>query len=232
MSPASGEAHAASLSLGPFEPPYAFGGSALLVFGRVRGVESTRAAPEGFSPLTGAGGQLGIIILSDYLEPPAELPLRYRELIMARLVRRRLTFAAQALDMVLDAELPVELGRRHYDLPKRYDAGLCVEDEGAAGSCTGADAALGWRERHALVQLLLLPFRLLVALLLVLFTTCSCVFGAGARPRRARIVLLPRALGRVVRVAPARLGGLVFSPLFALRFARIATRLGTPRAFD
>ena len=98
------------MDIGPFEPPYELGGSAFVAIGTWKR-DVAQAAPAGFSPLRLFGRQLGILVGSNFERPPEELPIRYREIVAATVVRRWLPPAGQERTPVHDevrAQVDVE----------------------------------------------------------------------------------------------------------------------------
>jgi hypothetical protein len=170
-----------------------------------------------------------VLIIYHYTKPPAELPLRYHEVIAARLVRDGAWLAAQPFDMVLDQELPVKLGQEHYGLPKRYDPTLRVRDHDRDSFCRGQSCSVSWQQRGALLQLLTLPLRFSFATGVWLFTHLVDVLGTGPLAKRARIALRPHALGDLVQVREAEVGPAQFHAVWAGYFTGMTTRLGRPR---
>src|SRR3954469_3704851 len=145
--------------LPPFDPPYVLAGSFLALVGLWDRGEA-HPAPPGFRPLRLFGRTAAIVIANHYTEPPAELPIRYHEVIAASLVRRGLEIAAMPFDMVLDEQVPVDLGRQHYGLPKRLDAGLGIDDPPSAFTATAHDLEPRTEARGALANACALPLRL------------------------------------------------------------------------
>jgi hypothetical protein len=217
-------------ALPPFNPPYLLSGSALVAVGFWR-TSGPSAPVSGFRAFCLFGWEVGVLILSDYQQPPSELPLRYHEVIAARLVHRGLRLASQPFEMVLDEELPVELGRLHYGLPKRLDPALRGEvDAASRGRCfRGEQLEIAWRERNLLMQWLSLPLRLLFALGVWLFTRWVDVLGVGVERKSARIALVPREVGSAVTLRSAQLAGARLFSVWSAHFNRIDTHLGPPK---
>ena len=204
--------------LPPFRPPYLLGGSVLAIVGFWQcAIEARRG--------------LGALLLSHYQEPPPELPVRYHEVIGARVRWARGSIVAEPFAMVLDAELPVELGKLHYGLPKRFETGLQVRTTADGGRCeSGAALQLDWAAYPAWRQTLGLPLRLGGELALRLFTRTVDIRGIGPPVTCARIALRPQTRPRWVSISQVRLDGCSLRPLVGLFFRHVTTELGAPHA--
>ncbi|MBC7171084.1 MAG: hypothetical protein H5U40_01580 [Polyangiaceae bacterium] len=187
-------------------------------------------AARGFEPVELIGQKAGVLWVSDFDEPPAEMPVRYREVIAAVLCRRGLALGALPFEMVLDATLPTELGHLHYGLPKRFDAEMRVSIDTESPFVHAEGVRIEARVCSAATQVAALPLRAAFAIGARLFTATVPAIGAADPPaRRAFVALRPSGLGRAVVVSHAEVGGVALRPLFAVRYAHVRTRLGAPR---
>lgn len=221
----------AHVEVGPFEPPYALGGAMVVIVG-------TWAAPPalpvperlaGYRPVRVFGALLGIIVGSDFQQPPEALPIRYHEVIASVLVRRGLRFASLPFDMRLDAPVPVELGHRHYSMPKQLDPDLEVHVTPDAVRIRGS-VDVDARVHATLLRLLLLPLSLCVTLGVWAVTHLTDVIGAADQPTRAaRVALTPAGLGRSYALRLSTFAGLPLRPLWCQGYAHCTTVLGRPR---
>lgn len=176
---------------------------------------------------------MAVLIANHYTEPPSELPVRYHEVIAASLVRRGLTVSAAPFDMVLDAELPVTLGREHYGMPKRFDRELRLVQSGGGVSAHASDLELEAREHGALAGALTLPVRLAFSLAVRLVTGSIDVVGDAYPPaQRARIALVPRGLGRGHRMSACTARGTGLRTLWCQAWDFTSTVLGAPAPLD
>lgn len=217
----------------PFRPPYVLGGSLLAIVGLWDKGGAARETPSGFLPFRLFGRTVGIVIANHYSDPPAEMPVRYREVIAASLARRGTEIAAVPFDMVLDQQLPVDLGRRNYALPKRLDPSFVVEDTTAAFSATARDLELRAHAHGSLASVCALPIRIAFALAVRAITASIDVLGSTYPPaRRARIGLRPRGIGHSLRVTVCTSNGVALRSLWCQSWAFSATHLGPPRPID
>ncbi len=218
------------MDIGPFEPPYELGGSAFVAIGTWKR-DVAQAAPAGFSPLRLFGRQLGILVGSNFERPPEELPIRYREIVAATVVRRGAEVLSLPFDMVLDEPTPVELGRLHYGMPKRLDGSMFVDAGARRWSAWGEDVKIEAVAHGALARLSLLPLRAVFALGVRLLTRHIEVLGtADGATRRARIALSPRGLGASFRGVTAVIGGNELRASWCQSWRWSSTSLGPPRA--
>lgn len=230
-----------AVALPPFEPPYVLAGSCLVVVGlwnddgalpKAQANEGAQA-PLGFRPIRLFGRTAAVLILNHYTEPPKELPIRYRELISASLFRRGLEIAAVPFDMVLDAQVPVDLGRQHYGLPKRLDTSFVVDETATGLAATAHDLELRARPHGAIASACALPIRVGFALAVRAITASIDVLGVAYPPtRRARIALRPRGIGRSFAVTACTSNGVALRGLWCQSWRWTATWLGPPRTLD
>ncbi|MDB4946508.1 MAG: hypothetical protein JWP97_6042 [Labilithrix sp.] len=172
------------------------------------------------------------MIANHYTEPPAELPIRYHEVVSASLVRRGLAVLAAPFDMVLDAELPVELGRQHYGMPKRLAPELRLVQSSGAVSAHAQDLDLEAREHGAIVSALAWPLRVAFGLGVRLVTGSLDVVGDAYPPaQRARIALVPRGAGRSHRLGACTAQGHGLRALWCQAWDFTTTVLGAPAPF-
>jgi hypothetical protein len=220
------------MEIGDFDPPYELAGSAFVAVGTwsAWGEDVAHMAPPGFSPLRIFGRHVGILVGSDFEKPPEELPIQYREVVAAIVVRRGAELMALPFDMVLDQPTPVELGRLHYGMPKRLDASMLVEAGHDRWSAWGEDLRIEAVAHGALARLSLLPIRAAFALGVRLLTRHIEVLGAADGPsRHARIALTPRGLGASLRGISAVVRGNELRPLWCQSWRWSSTLLGAPR---
>ncbi len=217
--------------LPPFAPPYLLAGTCRVHVGLWE--RAAHDPPRGFRDLRLFGRPVAVVITNHYTEPPPELPLRYREVIAASLVRRGLSIAAVPFDMVLDQQTPVDLGRLHYALPKRLDATFVVEESAARFSVAARGLALRGEAHGALASFCALPIRVGFALAVRLLTASIDVLGVTYPPaQRARITLRPRGVGQSWRAQPSEAGGIPLRTLWCQSWGWTATHLGAPRPLD
>jgi len=210
-----------------FNPPYFMGGSALVAVvlcTAPRTIHSPTMVHSGHAP---ARWRIRVLIVSDYTRPPAALPLRYHELIVAKLGVGCSGLYAEPTTMVLDSELPVALGRRHYAMPKEYDPSLTVACSAAATHLTSRAITLTFGPAGWLAQWLSGPLRLALTLAVFLFTRLVPVLGRAGPLTRALVVLRPRTLARLAWVR-AELEGSTLRPLLACLLDDVQTELCTP----
>ena len=216
--------------LPPFAPPYVLSGSCLVAVGLWSG---DTPVPSGFTAVCMLGRPVGIVIANHYTEPPQALPIRYREVIAASLARRGTTIVASPFDMVLDEQIPVDLGRLHYGMPKRRDATLRFETTPSTFAATANDLAVEARIHGPLANLLALPLRLAFALGVGAITAAIDVTGTAYPPaRRARIALGPRGTGRSARVVRCTSNGRTLHALWCQSWEFTSTNLGAPSLID
>lgn len=212
--------------LPPFRPPYRLAGSCFVAVGLWK---SEHAPPAGFTSLSLFGEPLAVLIANHYTKPPPELPIEYHEVICASLVRRGLTVAAAPFDMVLDAAIPVTLGREHYGLPKRLDASLYLEDAAAGVAATASGLELQADRTSALFGVLAAPIRLGFGLAVRAITSSIDVVGDAYPPaQRARIALTPRGLGRALRMRRCLSQGRGLRTVWCQAWDFTSTSLGAP----
>jgi hypothetical protein len=217
--------------LPPFRPPYVLAGSCLALVGSWD--RDVHEAPRGFRHVRFFGRTAAIVIANHYTEPPVEMPLKYREVIAASLVHRGLEVAAVPFDMVLDEQLPVDLGKEHYALPKRLDPSFVVDETGGDFSARARDLALGAQAHGAVASVLGVPIRLAFGLAVRAITSSIDVLGVASSPReRARIALRPRGLGRSMRVTACTSNGVALRTIWCQSWAWTSTWLGPPRLLD
>jgi hypothetical protein len=215
----------------PFRPPYVLAGSCLALVGLWD--RDVHEAPSGFDHVRLFGRPAAVVIANHYTEPPAELPIRYHEVIAASLVRRGLEIAAAPFDMVLDAQVPVDLGRQHYALPKRLDPSFVVDETAGSFSATAHDLALGAQAHGALASVCALPIRIAFSLAVRAITASIDVLGVAYPPQeRARIALRPRGIGRSMRVTACTSKGVALRTMWCQSWAWTSTWLGPPRPLD
>lgn len=179
------------------------------------------------------GRQLGILIASDFERPPRELPIRYREVIAAIVVRRGLTLRSLPFDMLLDDPTPVELGRLHYGLPKRLDTSTVVEMDAAHLAASASDMAIRAQSHGVAASLFALPLRLSFGLGVRLLTRWIEVLGTADGPaRRARIALTPSGLGTSFRDVSVAVGGRELQTTWCQSWRLVSTHLGAPHELD
>jgi hypothetical protein len=224
--PSSGD----GAELPPFRPPYELSGSAVVVVGTWDG-EIPATLPAGYRPVRLLGRPAGTVVACHYERPPKELPVRYHEVIAACIARRGLDAVSVPFDMTLDAELPVELGRTHYGLPKRFDAGLRLDIERARVSARAGSGLDVRAEAHgALASACAIPVRLAFSLGVRAITSALDVLGAARAPAiRARIALRPAGLGTSARVEVCRVGGATLRAAWCQAWSWTTTWLGPPR---
>ncbi|CAN5877455.1 hypothetical protein BH11MYX4_BH11MYX4_15340 [soil metagenome] len=217
--------------LPPFDPPYLLAGTCLAVVGLWD--RAAHDPPLGFRPVRLFGRPAAVVIANHYTEPPAALPIRYREVIAASLVRRGLSFSAVPFDMVLDEALPVELGRLHYALPKRLDATLAVHQQPGTFAATASDLELRASSHGGIASACALPIRVAFALAVRAVTASIDVLGVTHPPsKRARIALRPRGIGQSWRVTAGRAGGIPLRTLWCQSWSWTATDLGAPHPLE
>lgn len=214
----------------PFAPPYVLAGAAFVVVGLWRDDVVTETPP-GFSPLRLLNRPLGVIVGTSYEHPPRELPIRYREIIAAAVVRRGVSLMSLPFDMLLDDPTPVELGRLHYGLPKRLDPTLSVRIDERGVSVHGAETAIEAGTAGLGTRVLSLPLRLAFAAGVRLITKRLEVLGAADGPvRRARIALTPKGIGDGLRPVAATVGGRELQAMWCQSWGFTSTWLGPPHA--
>lgn len=219
--------------LPPFAPPYVLAGSCLVAVGLWNDAGGMPGVPPGFEPVRLFGRPVAVVIANHYTEPPAELPIRYHEVIAASLARRGATIVASPFDMVLDERVPVALGRLHYGMPKRFDAALHVERNMARFTATAHDLELRARRHGPIASALALPARLGFALAVRAITASIDVTGVAYPPgRRARIALAPRGLGTGARIERGVVGGHRLQALWCQSWDVTSTNLGAPHPID
>lgn len=216
--------------VGPFDPPYTLGGSMAVVLGTWDADPPLPdpAALHGYRPVRLFGRPLAVVVASDFQRPPPELPIRYHEVIAAVLLRRGWRLASLPVWMWLDDPVPVELGHRHYSMPKQLDPRLRMQLSADALRIDGAPSLRG-RARARVLRWLLLPLSLLFGLGLWAFTHLTPVIGlADTPPRQARVAVTPGGVGRPLSLSRALLGGIGLRALWCQRYAMCETRLGPP----
>lgn len=217
--------------LPPFRPPYVLAGSCLALVGVWD--RDVHTLPDGFRPVRLFGRTVAIVIATHYTEPPVAMPIPYREVIAASLVRRGLEIAAAPFDMVLDEQVPVDLGRLHYALPKRLDASFVVDETAGDFTATARDLALRAHAHGRLAAVCALPMRVAFALAVRKITESIDVLGAACAPhQRARVALFPRGIGRSMHVTACTSNGVALRALWCQSWAWTSTWLGPPRALD
>ncbi|MDB4939459.1 MAG: hypothetical protein JWP87_6431 [Labilithrix sp.] len=217
--------------LPPFRPPYVLAGSCLALVGVWD--RDVHAPPDGFRPVRLFGRTAAVVIANHYTEPPAEMPLRYREVIAASLVRRGLEVAAVPFDMVLDQQLPVDLGRQHYALPKRLDTTFVVDESARAFNAHAHDLALEARTHGVVASVFAVPIRIAFALAVRAITASIDVLGdAGSPHERARIKLRPRGIGRSMRVTACTSRGVALRTVWCQSWSWTSTWLGPPSPLE
>ena len=217
--------------LPPFAPPYVLAGTCRVHVGLWD--RDPHDPPRGFRAVRLLGRPVAVVISNHYTEPPAELPIRYHEVIAASLVRRGLAISAVPFDMVLDAPTPVDLGRLHYALPKRLDPTLAIEESAARFAATARDLALRGEAHAPLASLCALPIRIGFALAVRLVTASIDVLGVTYPPaQRARIALRPRGIGQSWRAQPSEAGGIPLRTLWCQSWSWTVTDLGAPHPLD
>ena len=216
------------MNVGDFDPPYELAGSAFVAVGTwTRDVAAH--LPSGFMPVRLFGRPVGVVVGSDFAEPPKELPIRYREVIAAIVVRRGAEPMALPFDMILDAPTPVELGRRHYGMPKRLDASMLVESGDGRWSAWGDDVKIDAVAHGTFARLSLLPVRAAFSLGVRLLTRHIEVLGtAHGRSRSARIALTPRGVGASYRGASIVVRNNELRPAWCQAWRWSSTHLGPP----
>ena len=217
-------------ALPPFAPPYVLSGSCLVAVGLW---SSDTPVPSGFAPIRVLGRPVAVMIASHYTEPPSALPIRYHEVIAATLARRGTTIVASPFDMVLDAAIPVDLGRLHYGMPKRLDPTLRFEATRSAWTATAQELVLDARFHGPLASALAVPVRFAFALGVRAITASIDVMGAAYPPaRRARIALTPRGLGKSAQVLCGSSNDRRLSALWCQSWDFTRTNLGAPYPID
>jgi hypothetical protein len=217
--------------LPPFAPPYVLAGTCRVHVGLWE--RAAHDPPRGYRAVQLLGRPMAVVITNHYTEPPEALPIRYHEVIAAALVRRGLAFAAVPFDMVLDEQLPVDLGRLHYGLPKRLDATFAVEESARTFRAVARDLALAGEAHGPLASFCALPVRIGFALAVRLITASIDVLGVTYPPaQRARIALRPRGIGQSWRARPSEAGGIPLRTLWCQSWTWTATDLGAPRPLD
>ncbi|OJY31401.1 MAG: hypothetical protein BGO98_15130 [Myxococcales bacterium 68-20] len=217
---------------GEFDPPYELAGRAFIAVGTWR-TDAPIGPPDGYTPMRLFGRQLGILIASDFERPPRELPIRYREVIAAIVVRRGLTLRSLPFDMLLDDPTPVELGRLHYGLPKRLDTSTVVDMDAAHLAASASDMAIRARCHGVAASLFALPLRLSFGLGVRLLTRWIEVLGTADGPaRRARIALTPSGVGTSFRDVSIAVGGRELQSLWCQSWTLVSTHLGAPHELD
>jgi len=212
-----------------FDPPYELAGSAFVAVGTWTR-EVAQDLPSGFVPLRVFGRHVGIVVGSDFEKPPEELPIRYREVIAAIIVRRGAQLMALPFDMILDDPAPVELGRRHYGMPKRLDASMLVESGDERWSAWGEEVKIDAVAHRAVARLSLLPVRAVFALGVRLLTRHIDVLGTADGPsRHARIALEPRGIGASYRGVSIVVRGNELRARWCQGWRWSSTHLGPPR---
>lgn len=220
------------IEIGEFAPPYELAGSAFVAVGTWARAP-TLSVPPGFSPLRVFGRHVGVVVASDFERPPAELPIRYREVIAAIVVRRGAELMSMPFDMVLDNPMPVELGRLHYGMPKRLDATMSVETRRRRWTMRGGDVHIDAIAHGPAARASLLPVRAAFALGVRLLTRRIEVLGASSgASRHARIALTPRGLGASFRRVSAVVQGNELRAVWSQSWRWTSTLLGPPRALD
>lgn len=215
---------------GPFEPPYVLAGAAFVVVGRWRNDVATEKPP-GFSTLRLVDRPLGVVVGTAYEHPPRELPIRYREIIAATVVRRGVSLMSLPFDMLLDDPTPVELGRLHYGLPKRLDPTLALRIDHNGISVRGAETSIEARMGSVGARVLALPLRVAFAAGVRLVTRRLEVLGtADGRGRQARIALTPKGIGDGLRPVSAVVGGQELQAMWCQSWEFTSTWLGPPHA--
>lgn len=220
------------IEIGQFAPPYELAGSAFVAVGTW-----TRAPalplPAGFTPLRVFGRHVGVLVASDFEEPPAELPIPYREVVAAIAVRRGTELMSMPFDMVLDDPTPVELGRLHYGMPKRLDASMSVETGQRRWTMRGGDVHIDAIAHGPGARASLLPVRAAFALGVRLLTRRIEVLGASPGvSRQACVALTPRGLGASFRRVSAVVQGNELRAVWSQSWRWTSTLLGPPRALD
>ena len=235
--PAPGDAEASdrevlirdALAGSRFDPPYTLGGSAFLALGYWR-QDAPVTPPPGFAPVKLLGRQLGIVVGSSFDEPPAELPIRYREVIAAIVVRHGASLRSMPFDMLLDEAAPVTLGRMHYGLPKRLDPSMFVSIDEARLHASGADMAIAGHAHGRAARALTLPLRMMMTVGVRLLTRRIEVLGTADGPaRKAKIALTPRGAGRSFGDVSITFGSTDLESLWCQSWSFTSTWLGPPR---
>ena len=216
--------------LPPFRPPYELAGRCLAIVGLW---ERPAPAAHGFAPIRVAGRPLGMVVVSDFEHPPEAMPIRYREVIAAQVARRGADVVVLPFDMILDEPLPVDLGREHYALPKRFDPTITVELEGARRTVRATEVDVEALAHGPLLRVCALPVRVVFSLAMRLVTSSVDVLGVASEPaRRARIALRPQGIGDGLRVKRGIVGGAGIRSLWSQSWQFTSTWLGPPRALE
>jgi hypothetical protein len=218
-----------------FAPPYTLTGSTMVAWSVVPVAAAEQRLPlrPGWRVVSVAGRTLALTVASLW-DPHPEHLRPYREVIVSFLVRQGLRLYSMPAALYLDDPFHVELGVRHYRLPKVLDPELAilVNEAGFRADSTKIHiAATSWRGPAALLgRALAVLAGLAVTLVTRILPLVGTFLDGDDDPWiRARIDVRPElATGRSLHCTAVTTPLITLRPFFAALWSRSRSTIGAP----
>lgn len=216
-----------------FRPPYQLNGSCSVIWSLLTSSHQDALGnlliPPGVKPMT--FGRLGMpaIVIFTHWNPHPEHPQAYHEVILSIFTWERGRIRSLPLRLWLNDPFHVELGRRHYGLPKILNDSLSVRENGLVLSARGEGIDLDlvcWRWWWQGATILL---KVALSAIVALATRWLPLMGCITAPAIVSVIsLTPTGPGRFTCCTRIKLDHYSLRPLFAISWRKVQSSIGIP----